>query len=355
MKKNLKNPVITGKNQKISKHIRDNRLIQTGIVLTVVIVIIVAIYLLGGIGKDKPGMSSELESQYLSNTSSKTDSETVSSSEMISGSQTSYSSVSETSGISSVAPTPTKVISYPSDSLVSTKREGWYYSPGGKQGIPAKATAAHIALCDRYDGIWQGDTTKKKVYITMDVGYDNNGTTAKMLDIAKEKKIKITFFITGDLFKSESLKALVLRMVNEGHLVGNHTWTHPSLPTMFNEKGADAVNTELDKIEKAFREVTGQEISHYMRPPMGEYSEATMKMMQKRGYKTVFWSFAYKDWDRNAQPDPATAKKTIMAGLHNGVVYLIHAVSNTNVAVLPDVIDEIYAQGYEFGLVNDIK
>ena len=157
------------------------------------------------------------------------------------------------------------------------------------------------------------------------------------------------------MFQTPALKALVLRMVNEGHLVGSHTWDHPSLPTMLNEKGAAAVNAEMDKVEAAFTELTGRQIAPYMRPPMGEFSEATMQLMQKRGYKTVFWSFAHKDWVTTDQPSEAVAWKAVTDGLHNGVVYLLHTVSNTNVAILPRLIDEIRAQGYELGLVNDIK
>jgi len=339
-------------NEKLSKDRKRKRYTQTGAIVITAVAVLAGIILIAALGSRHAPVDSSSSDSSTSAGMQSTDSI---SSQASSASENSSSLPASSSNISSAVPTPTKVPAYSSDGSVSTKREGWYYSPSGKQGVPANATTAYKALCDRFDGIWQGDTTKKKVYITMDVGYDNNGTTAKMLDIAKEKNIKITFFITGDLFKTESLKALVLRMVNEGHLVGNHTWSHPSLPTLLNDKGADAVSAELDKIEKAYKEVTGQEISHYMRPPMGEFSEATMKMMQKRGYKTVFWSFAYKDWDRTAQPDIATAKKTILAGLHNGVVYLIHAVSSTNVAVLPDIIDEIRAQGYEFGLVNEIK
>ena len=88
---------------------------------------------------------------------------------------------------------------------------------------------------------------------------------------------------------------------------------------------------------------------------MGEFSEATMQLMQKRGYKTVFWSFAHKDWVTTEQPTEEAAWKAVTGGLHNGVVYLLHTVSNTNVAILPRLVDEIRAQGYTLGLVNEIK
>jgi peptidoglycan-N-acetylmuramic acid deacetylase len=249
----------------------------------------------------------------------------------------------------------TPTTSYDPNLQVSTARDGWSYTPGGSQGVLAKASTLHVTECDRFNGIWQGDTTKKKAYITMDCGYDYNGNTAKILDILKGKNVKITFFVTGAMFETDTLKALVQRMVDEGHLVGNHTWNHPSLPTMMNEKGAAAVNTELDKIESAFFELTGKKIASYMRPPMGEFSEATMQLIQNRGYRSVYWSFAYRDWVTTEQMTYDDALSKTKAGLHNGVVYLLHTVSNTNVEILPALIDEIQAQGYEFGLVNEIK
>ncbi len=189
----------------------------------------------------------------------------------------------------------------------------------------------------------------------MDCGYDNHGNTAKILDILKEKNVKATFFLTGAMFETDALKAVVRRMVDEGHLVGNHTWNHPSLPIMLNDKGAAAVNTELDKVEAAFLALTGNKMASYMRPPMGEFSEATMQLLANRGYRSVYWSFAYRDWDINAQMSYDDALKATKTGLHNGVVYLLHTVSDTNVSILPALLDEIRAQGYEFGLVSEIK
>jgi len=258
-------------------------------------------------------------------------------------------------GTPTVTPTVTPPVYSQSQTPVTNIRNGWAYTPSGKQGVPSKTTSYRMSLCDMYDGIWQGDTTKKKVYITMDVGYEYNNNTTRILDIAKSKNFKINFFITGALFKTEALKALVLRMSNEGHLVGNHTWNHPGMPTLLEKSGESALNAELDKIETAFLDLTGHKISSYMRPPMGEFSEATLQFTQRRGYKTVFWSFAYEDWLTDKQPPVDKAKQKVLAGLHNGVVFLLHAVSNTNVEILPDLVDQIRSSGYEIALVSDIK
>ncbi len=339
-------------NEKLSKDRKRKRYTQTGAIVITAVAVLAGIILIAALGSRHAPVDSSSSDSSTSAGMQSTDSI---GSQASSASENSSSLPASSSNISSAVPTPTKVPAYSSDGSVSTKREGWYYSPSGKQGVPAKTTAAHIATCDQYDGIWQGDTTKKKVYITMDCGYDYNGNTEKILNIAKEKDFKITFFLTGAMFETDKLKALVLRMSNEGHLVGNHTWIHPSLPNMLNEKGAAAVNEQLDKIEAAYKTLTGKEISRYMRPPMGEYSGATMKLIQGRGYKTVFWSFAHRDWETAKQPTVEAAKKSVINGLHNGAVYLLHTVSNTNVEILPWLIDQIRAQGYELGLVNEIK
>ncbi len=239
--------------------------------------------------------------------------------------------------------------------LLSNKLEGWSYTPAGKTGFPATTSPHRISLCDSYDGIWQDASMRKKVYITMDVGYEYNNNTSKILDIAKQKNFKINFFITGALFKTDDLKKLVLRMSSEGHLIGNHTWNHPSMPSLYKTEGEAAIKNELAKIENAYRELTGKSIAHYMRPPRGEFSEITMKLTNDMGYKTVFWSFAYRDWLLDAQPTISTARKAVIDNLHDGTVYLLHTVSNTNVAILPYLVDEIRKAGYEISLISDIK
>ena len=341
------------KSSRINKK-QKQQYVQMGAVLFTAIAVMAGVYLAVAWAKSSPGGSSTDSVASSEIQSSGSASPEVSSAP---SSESSSDSVSVSASITTptTAPTPTKAPSSSQAAGVSTARDGWWYSPGKTSGSPATTSTAHISLCDRYGGIWQADTTKKIVYITMDCGYDFNGNTEKILNIAKEKNFKITFFLTGAMFETPALKALVLRMVNEGHLVGNHTWNHPSLPILLNEKGAAAVNVEMDKVEAAFKELTGKEIARYMRPPMGEFSEASMQLMQKRGYKTVYWSFAHRDWITAEQPTEDAAKKTVSYGLHNGVVFLLHTVSNTNVAILPWLADQIRAQGYEFGLVNAIK
>jgi delta-lactam-biosynthetic de-N-acetylase len=237
---------------------------------------------------------------------------------------------------------------------LSNVKKGWWYTPGGSSGVPSTILSSDSTLIKKHGGIWQGDTTKKKIYITMDVGYEYNNNTTKILDIAKGKNFKICFFVTGTLLTDANLKKLVTRMANEGHLVGNHSFTHPSFPVLLSKSGVDAVVDEMRKVENSYYSLTGKKIASYMRPPMGEYSEATTYIMQKLGYKSVFWSFAYRDWETANQPSESDALKKITDNLHNGSILLLHTVSNTNVAILPELIDAIRAKGYTISLISEL-
>ncbi len=181
---------------------------------------------------------------------------------------------------------------------------------------------------------------EKKIYLTFDEGYEN-GFSNDILDTLQKKQVKATFFITGDYAKREG--ELVQRMIDEGHTVGNHTWRHYSMP----EKSLEVCREELRQLEDYV-----QENYHYqmtvMRPPMGEFSEQTLALAWEMGYRTYFWSFAYKDWDPNAQGDAAASLQKLNDRLHPGAIYLLHAVSATNARILGDFIDYAQGQGYQF-------
>lgn len=237
---------------------------------------------------------------------------------------------------------------------LSNTKTSWWYTPGGYPGVPSTIPSSVSTLIKKYGGIWQGDTTKKKIYITMDIGYEYNNNTTKILNIAKDKNFKISFFITGTILKDINLRKLVTRMTLEGHLVGNHSYNHPSFPGLLSNSGVNAVVDEMRKVEDAYYDLTGKNIASYMRPPAGEYSEATTYIMQKLGYKSVFWSFAYRDWLTADQPNETDALKKITDNLHNGSILLLHTVSNTNVAILPKLIDTIRAKGYTISLLSEM-
>ena len=180
------------------------------------------------------------------------------------------------------------------------------------------------------------------IVLTFDQGYEN-GYTENILDTLKARNVKAVFFLTGDY--AERNEKLVKRMINEGHVIGNHGMKHASLPGLSEVQAEE----EIMSLHNYVKEKYGYEMK-YFRPPCGEYSEKALSICQKLGYKTLLWSFAYCDWDVNAQPDRDTALKRISEAGHNGAIYLLHSVSSTNAEVLPQVIDELREKGFVFSL-----
>ncbi len=195
-------------------------------------------------------------------------------------------------------------------------------------------------------GFYMGDSMAKKLYLTFDEGYEN-GYTAEILDTLKEKKVQAAFFITGDYLTRSS--ELVKRMVDEGHIVGNHTEGHKNLPKLSDEE----IAKEISSLSQRFYDNYGAAMK-YMRPPEGEYSKRVLSVAENMGYKTVFWSFAYKDWLKDDIRGADYAVGQIMPYLHNGCIILLHAVSSDNAKALPIVIDKAREQGYEFGSIDEL-
>ncbi len=185
-------------------------------------------------------------------------------------------------------------------------------------------------------------TDSDSIILTFDQGYEN-GYTEKILDTLKEKDVKAVFFLTGDYAKRN--KELVERMIAEGHIIGNHGMAHASLPKL-SDKEAEG---EIMGLHRFVKDTYGYDMK-YFRPPCGEYSQKALAGVQSCGYKTLLWSFAYCDWDPNDQPEPAEALTRVTGAAHKGAVYLLHSVSATNCEILPDVIDNLRAAGFEFGL-----
>jgi peptidoglycan-N-acetylmuramic acid deacetylase len=191
------------------------------------------------------------------------------------------------------------------------------------------------------------DCDDKVIYLTFDAGYEN-GNVAKTLDILKEEQVCGAFFILGNLIDKNT--DLVKRMFEEGHLVCNHTFSHRS---MINRTKAE-FEDELNKIEKFCFERTGYSMSKYYRPPEGKFDRASMQYAHELGYKTVFWSFAYADWDNSSQMSAEKAKSKILSNIHNGEIMLLHPTSATNAQILGDVIRELKAQGFRFGSLDEL-
>ena len=191
------------------------------------------------------------------------------------------------------------------------------------------------------------DADDKVIYLTFDAGYEN-GNVEKTLDILREQQVPAAFFILENLVVKNT--DLVKRMANEGHTVCNHTSHHKDMSSWRNA----AVLEEVQSLEAVYRERIGGEMAKYYRPPEGVFSCENLDCLAENGYKTVFWSFAYPDWDNNKQMSAEKAKQIILENLHNGEVMLLHPTSNTNVAILADVICEIRAMGYRFGTLDEL-
>ena len=206
---------------------------------------------------------------------------------------------------------------------------------------------ANRKILEENNGICLGKDTEKVIYLTFDEGYEA-GYTEKILNTLKENEVKATFFITSHYLNTAS--DLVERMINEGHLVGNHTVNHKSMPSISNEE----IEKEIMKLHQAVMEKFNYEMK-YMRPPKGEFNERTLKKTSELGYKTVMWSFAYFDWDEKKQPSLEESKKMITNNFHCGEIMLLHPNSKTNSEVLDSIIKAAKEQGYEFKLLDEFK
>ena len=192
------------------------------------------------------------------------------------------------------------------------------------------------------------EASEKVIYLTFDAGYEN-GNVEKILDIMKETDVKGAFFILEHLARKNS--RLVKRMAEEGHFVCNHTASHKDMTHVTDR---DEFAAELKKMEDICLECAGVRIKKYYRPPEGRFTEQNLVDAAALGYKTVFWSFAYADWDNNKQMDPGAAFEKVVAGTHNGEVILLHPTSETNVKILKDLIVEWKKQGYRFGTLDEL-
>lgn len=231
---------------------------------------------------------------------------------------------------------------------VSTSADGsWGLSFQEEGRAPAgNATAEYLA---EYDGYYAGSSREKTIYLTFDAGYEN-GYTAGILDVLKKHRVEAAFFLVGNYI--EKSPELVRRMVKEGHLVGNHTYSHPDMSEIAAE---DAFREELTRLEKAYKRVTGKEMRKYYRPPQGKYSEENLKMAKKMGYKTIFWSLAYVDWYESDQPTREEAMEKLIPRTHPGAIVLLHSTSRTNGEILDELITKWKEMGYEFKSLEELK
>ena len=217
-----------------------------------------------------------------------------------------------------------------------------------RQEGSAPVGTAGMEQLRQYDAAYLGDTREKVLYLTFDAGYEN-GCTEQVLDTLKKHQVSAAFFLVGNYIARNA--DLVRRMVEEGHIVGNHTMHHYDMSKLSQKETFSREQTDLEEL---FRQTTGKELPKFYRPPQGVYSQENLKMAKELGYKTVFWSLAYVDWLNDKQPTREEAFRKLLPRTHNGAVVLLHSTSKTNAEILDDLLTQWENLGYRFGTLEEL-
>lgn len=205
-------------------------------------------------------------------------------------------------------------------------------------------SAAQLA---RYDAAYLGGA-QKRLYLTFDAGYEN-GCTEDILATLEKHQVPACFFLVGNYMEQNG--DLVRKMVQQGHIVGNHTYHHYDMSKLTDKVSFAA---ELERLEELYQSITGKEMAKFYRPPQGNYSEENLRMAQELGYKTVFWSLAYVDWYNDKQPTREEALSKLIPRIHDGAVILLHSTSRTNATILDELLTRWKEMGYTFGTVEEL-
>lgn len=221
---------------------------------------------------------------------------------------------------------------------------GLSFQEEGKRPV-GNATVEELS---QYNAYYAENTEEKKIYLTFDAGYEN-GNTPAILDALKKHQAPATFFVVGN-FISEN-QDLIKRMESEGHIVGNHTMTHPDMSKISTQ---ESFQKELSGVEDIYKEITGKEMTKFYRPPQGIYSTLNLSMAKEMGYHTFFWSLAYVDWYQDNQPDPQEAIEKLTKRIHPGAIVLLHSTSSTNAQILDELLSKWETMGYSFHFLQDL-
>lgn len=231
-------------------------------------------------------------------------------------------------------------------SAAASAPENWGLGFGTEGSQPSgNVSASELA---KYNAYYVGNAQDKVIYLTFDAGYEN-GNTEPILDALKKHNAPATFFVVGHYL--ESAPELVKRMVEEGHTVGNHTYHHPDMSSISDK---ETFAKEMNDVAALYREITGQEMVHFYRPPQGKYSTENLKMAQEMGYATFFWSLAYVDWYQDKQPTHEEAFDKLLSRIHPGAIVLLHSTSQTNGEILDELLTKWEEMGYTFKPLSDI-
>lgn len=229
----------------------------------------------------------------------------------------------------------------------SVSVENWGLGFGAEGSQPTGNASAEELK--KYNAYYVGDNKEKVIYLTFDAGYEN-GNTEPILDALKKHNVSATFFVVGHYL--ESAPEIVKRMVDEGHFVGNHTYHHLDMSSISSK---ESFEKEMKDVENKFKEITGQELAHFYRPPQGKYSTNNLKMANEMGYHTFFWSLAYVDWYQDKQPSKEEAFEKLIGRIHPGAVVLLHSTSKTNGEILDELLTKWEEMGYTFRTLEDFS
>ncbi len=199
----------------------------------------------------------------------------------------------------------------------------------------------------KYNAFYMGDPSKKTLYLTFDAGYEN-GNTPKILDTLKKHHVPAAFFVLSGFL--DEAPELAKRIADEGHLVCNHSATHPNMTRVSRARFENELNTLASK----YKSVTGKDLARFYRPPEGSYTHSNLIWAKEMGYDTILWSVAHMDWEPSAQPSYATGLSTVRNRTHPGAIILLHSVSSTNAAILDELITKWKAEGYSFASISSI-
>ena len=230
---------------------------------------------------------------------------------------------------------------------IHSQVDNWGLGGYGENGEKPTGNVSAEEL-KKYDAYYLAEGDEKVIYLTFDAGYEN-GNTEPILNALKKHNVSATFFVVGHYL--ESSPELVKRMLAEGHTVGNHTYNHPDMSSI---SSMDAFRKEMEDVEKKYKEITGQDMVKFYRPPQGKYSMENLKMAQELGYHTFFWSLAYVDWYQDKQPSKEEAFKKLLGRIHPGSIVLLHSTSATNGQILDELLGKWEEMGYRFGTLQEL-
>ena len=213
-----------------------------------------------------------------------------------------------------------------------------------------KRPAGNATIDDlkQYNAYYASDTDEKILYLTFDAGYEN-GNTPAILEALKKHQAPAVFFAVGNFIKDNP--DLIKRMITEGHIVGNHTMTHPDMSQI---SSMESFQKELEGVEELYTSVTGEPMTKFYRPPRGVYSTENLSMAKELGYSTFFWSLAYVDWIQEQQPSKEEAFQKLIPRIHPGAIVLLHNTSSTNAAILDELLTKWEEMGYQFHSIKEL-